>query len=68
MYLSIQIIACCLVTEPQTDPELLPKSEMETLEAEKNDKIAELRTDGQHTFLGKYYSRSECSLLIRLAQ
>merc|ERR1719351_413922 len=39
MYLSIQIIACCLVTEPQTDPELLPKSEMETLEAEKNDKI-----------------------------
>ena len=38
MYLSIQSVACFLVTEPSSDPDLVPTSEEDVEDLEKNEK------------------------------
>ena len=49
MYFSIQLFACLLVTEPDINSELLPRSEEEALEDERKEKILmdQLQDDGE---------------------
>jgi len=47
LYLSIQMIACFLVTEPTHDPELLPAVEDDAADEEKKEKILMDQDDGE---------------------
>ena len=49
LYFSIQLFACFLVTEPKINSELLPKSEVESMEGEKKEKILmdQVQDDGE---------------------
>ena len=49
LYFSIQLFACLLVTEPDINSELLPRSEEEALEDEKKEKILmdQVQDDGE---------------------
>ena len=49
LYFSIQLFACFLVTEPKINSELLPKSEEESMEGEKKEKILmdQVQDDGE---------------------
>ena len=64
IYLSIQSVACFLVTEPSTDPDLLPSNEQDAEDEDKNEKILMDQDDGESFVTPKEaFRRKELYLL-----